>query len=71
MKLGMVGVALTDMISGEHLRKGMLKLDQFVAPLGACFRTEDLRVEAHLQDHLPESGAAPIAGFFSDAGDRA
>jgi hypothetical protein len=67
----MIGVALTDMISDEHLRKGMLKLGQFVAPLVACFRTKDLRVEAHLQDHLPESGAAPSAGFFSDAGDRA
>jgi hypothetical protein len=54
--------------SGEVLRKKMLKLGRLLALVDAYFRIAALRVEAHLLDHLPESGAAPIVGFFSVSG---
>jgi hypothetical protein len=55
--------------SDEVLRKGMLKLDQFLAPLDACFRTGALHVEAHILDLLTNAGAAPVVGFFLDSGE--
>jgi hypothetical protein len=54
--------------SGEVLRKKLLKLGRFLAPLDACFRTPALRVEAHLLDLRTVAGAAPVVGFFSDSG---
>jgi hypothetical protein len=54
--------------SDEVLRKGMLKLDQFLAPLDACFRTGALHVEAHLLD-LTNARAALVVGFFLDSGE--
>jgi hypothetical protein len=55
--------------SGEVLRKGLSKLGHSLAPLDACFLTDDLHVEAHLLGHLTDAGKSPVAGFLLDAGD--
>jgi hypothetical protein len=54
--------------SGEVLRKKLLKLGRFLAPLDACFRTPALRDEAHLLDLLTVAGAALFVDFFSNSG---
>jgi hypothetical protein len=68
MKPGMVGAALTDMISGEVLQKGLVKLGLSLASPDACLLPKGLHVEAHLLDLLSDAGAPPLVRFFSDAG---
>jgi hypothetical protein len=57
-------------LSGEPERKGTPKFARLLAPLDSCFRTHDLRVEAHLQVLRTGAGAAPVVGSFLDSGDQ-
>jgi hypothetical protein len=57
-------------ITGEVLRKGMIKFDKLRAPLDACLLPDDLRAEALLLDHVPEAGVTPSVVFLLDTGDR-
>jgi hypothetical protein len=55
-------------IAGEPERKGILELALSNAPLDDSFRLDAQLNKAHHRGHLPESGKAPIFGFFLDAG---
>jgi hypothetical protein len=64
----MGGNELNFFYTGDELRKGISELASPNAPLDDIFLLDVLLDKAHYRDHLPESGEAPILGFFLDAG---
>jgi hypothetical protein len=68
LKAGVVGDELTDMISGEHQRRGTLEFVRLSMPfLDSCYQ-DDPHTRALLTDYLSVPRVAYTDGFFHDAG---
>jgi hypothetical protein len=56
-------------IPDDLLRKKMMKLSRFLAPLDACLRPDAPLDETLLLDQATSSGVAPVDGFVFNSGD--
>jgi hypothetical protein len=64
LKAGLVGDELTDMISGEHRRKGTLEFGRLSTPFLDSFYQNDPHARALLMDYLSVPGVASSDGLF-------